>query len=266
MPLFDHFHPPLYPHHHSESFHSNWATRIADGIAAVLPPEFQVEEHTHAGPGFEIDVATYEGQSLPEESAAGGPVLATRAAPTYALPIPDATMPAVFADTFEIRVFSTMAGLTLVAVIELVSPGNKDRLAERRAFAAKCASYLTQGVSLIVVDVVTNRHANLHNELMRLMEAAPDLDFPAEVSLYAVAYRPVRRGEQEEIDLWLRRLAVGAPLPTLPLRLTGDLHIAVDFEIAYQEACRPGDWHSKYRLRKRDSYFRTETRRISCVP
>src|SRR5205807_10651237 len=108
----------------------------------------------------------------------------------------------------------------------------------RRAFVAKCASYLAQGVSLIVVDVVTNRHANLHNDLMRLMEAAPDLDLPADVTLYAVAYRPVRRGERVEIDLWRRPLAVGAPLPTLPLRLTGDLFVAVDFEAAYQEACR----------------------------
>jgi hypothetical protein len=63
--------------------------------------------------------------------------------------------------------------LTLVGVIELVSPGNKDRPAERLAFATKCASYLAQGVSLIVMDVVTNRHANLHNDIMRLMEAAP---------------------------------------------------------------------------------------------
>ena len=93
MPLFDHFHPPLYPHHHWESFHSNWATRIADGIAAVLPPEFQVEEHTHAGPGFEIDVATYEGQ---------------------APPVPDGTLPAAFPDMFSVRVFSTTAGLTLI--------------------------------------------------------------------------------------------------------------------------------------------------------
>lgn len=220
MPLFDHFHPPLYPHHHWESFHSNWATRIADGIAAVLPPEFQVEEHTHAGPGFEINVAIDEGE------------------PAYAPPAPDRTMPAAFPDTFEVRVFSTTAGLTVVAVIELVSPGNKDRPAERRAFAAKCASYLAQGVSLIVVDVVTSRHANLHNDVMRLMEAAPDLDFPDGVNLYAAAYRPVRRDEREEIDLWLRRLAVGEPLPTLPLRLTGDLFVAVDFEAAYQEACR----------------------------
>ena len=72
----------------------------------------------------------------------------------------------------------------------------------------------------------------------RLMEADADLDFPAEVSLYATAYRPVRRGEKEEIDLWKRPLTLGAPLPTLPLRLTGDLFVPVDFEAAYQEACR----------------------------
>jgi hypothetical protein len=237
MPLLDHFHPPLFPHHHWESFHSNWATRIADGIAAALPPGFQVEEHIHAGPGIEIDVATLE-QDTAVDGGAAGAVLATLAAPAYAPPAPDRTMPAVFPDNFEVRVFSTAAGLTLVAVVELVSPGNKDRPAERRAFAAKCVSYLTQGVSLIVMDVVTSRRANLHNDLMRLLEAAPDMDFPDDVSLYAVAYRPVRRGDQDEIDLWRRPLALGAPLPTLPLRLTGDLFVAVDFEAAYQEACR----------------------------
>jgi Protein of unknown function (DUF4058) len=238
MPLLDHFHPPLYPHHHWESFHSNWATRIADAIAAVLPDEFQVEEHTHAGVGFEIDVASFQEPTLPANMASVGPALATLVAPSYAPPAPDHTIPAVFPDTFEVRVFSTRDGLTLVGAIELVSPGNKDRPSERLAFATKCASYLAQGVSLIVMDVVTSRQANLHNEIMRLMEAAPGLDFAAEVSLYGAAYRPARRGEQEEIDLWMRPLVLGASLPTLPLRLTGDLFVPVDFEAAYQEACR----------------------------
>jgi Protein of unknown function (DUF4058) len=238
MPLFDHFHPPLYPHHHWESFHSNWATRIADGIAALLPAEFQVEEHIHVGVGFEIDVAAFQDQSAPEEIGSAGPPLATLVAPAYAPPVPDCTIPAVFPDTFEVRVFSTTAGLTLVGVIELVSPGNKDRPAERLAFSTKCASYLAQGVSLIVIDVVTNRQANLHNEIMRLMETSADLDFPPEVTLYAAAYRPGLRGKQEVIDLWKRPLALGAALPTLPLRLTGELFVPVDFESAYQEACR----------------------------
>jgi hypothetical protein len=59
-----------------------------------------------------------------------------------------------------------------------------------------------------------------------------------EVTLYATAYRPARRQQQEEIDLWMRPLTLGAALPTLPLRLTGDLFVPVDFEAAYQEACR----------------------------
>ena len=238
MPLFDHFHPPLYPNHHWESFHSNWATRIADGIAALLPPEFQVEEHIHLGPGIEIDVAAFQGQSSGENTASTGPATATLVAPAYAPPAPDHAIPAVFPDTFEIRVFNSIAGLTLVGVIELVSPGNKDRPEARRAFVTKCASYLAQGVSLIVVDVVTNRHANLHNEMMRLMEKATDLDYLPEVSLYATAYRPARREQQDEIELWKRPLALGAALPTLPLRLIGDLFVPVDFEASYQEAYR----------------------------
>src|SRR5262245_17830971 len=237
MPLFDHFRPPLYPHHHWESFHSNWATRIADGIAALLPDDYQVEEHTHAGVGFEIDVAAYQDQTAPPKTSAA-PALATLLAPTYAPPAPDRTIPAAFPETFEVRVFNTIAGLTLVGVIELVSPANKDRPAERLAFATKCASYLAQGVSLIVMDVVTNRYANLHNEIVRIMEAPADLAFPADVNLYATAYRPALRGENEELDVWVRRLALGDPLPTMPLRLTGDLFVPVDFEAAYQEACR----------------------------
>jgi hypothetical protein len=58
------------------------------------------------------------------------------------------------------------------------------------------------------------------------------------VSLYATVYRLVRRGEQEEIDLGKRPLALGAPMPMLPLRLTGGLFVPVDFEATYQAACR----------------------------
>jgi hypothetical protein len=89
-----------------------------------------------------------------------------------------------------------------------------------------------------MIDIVTSRRANLHNETMRLVGAPLEIDLPAEVDLYAVAYRPVRRQERSEIDLWPARCAVGAPLPVLPLRLTGDLFVPVDFETTYQEACR----------------------------
>jgi hypothetical protein len=238
MPLLDHFHPPLFPRHHWESFHSNWATRLADALNERLPPEFIAEEHTSAGARLEIDVATYE-QSAPITPGPppNGPVTATLPQ-VYAPPAPLHTIPATFPDNFEVRVFSTLAGLTLVAAIELISPGNKDRAEERRAFTTKCASYLHQGVSLIIVDIVTCRRANLHNETMRLMNAPVAVDFPAETNLYAVAYRPVLRQDQPQIDVWPQACVLGAALPVLPLRLTGDLFLPVDFEATYEEACR----------------------------
>ena len=144
----------------------------------------------------------------------------------------------MFPDTFEVRVLSTDAGPKLVAAIELVSPGNKDRPAERKAFATKCASYLYAGVSVIIVDIVTNRRANLHNEILQLMEADIALRLPPESRLYAVAYRPIRRGESDQIDVWRSPLDLGGVLPTLPLGLRADLVIPVDFEAAYAETCR----------------------------
>ena len=122
--------------------------------------------------------------------------------------------------------------------VELVSPGNKDRATERRAFATKCAGYLYSGIGLIVVDVVTERTANLHNEIVRVMDGDPGLLMPEPGGLYAVAYRPVVRDWAAAIDQWVRPLAVGGPLPELPLRLVGDFFVSVDFEAAYQEACR----------------------------
>ncbi len=243
MPLLDHFHPPMHPSHSWESFHSNWATRLADALSERLPAEFQVEENTRGGGRLEIDVATYEeAATLPSPTnatpAATSTTVATAPAQVWAPPAPPWTLPATFPDDFEVRVFQTTSGLTLVGAIELVSPSIKDRPEERRAFAAKCASYLHRGVSVIVIDIVTNRRANLHNETMRLMEAAPRFELAPDVSLYAVAYRPVRRADRPEIDVWPAPLALGAALPVLPLRLTGDLFVPVDFEATYQEACR----------------------------
>src|SRR6516162_1462367 len=193
MPLLDHFHPPLSTERRWESFHSSWATRLADALTERwLPPNYIAEEHAHLGPSVEIDVGTFERETA-SASAEGGAV-ATVGRKVWTPPIAEGTFAAVFPDTFEVRVLCTDTGPKLVAAIELISPGNKDRPAERRAFAIKCASYLCQGISVIIVDIVTNRRANLHNDILRIMEAGDLLALPPESNLYAVAYRPLRRG------------------------------------------------------------------------
>lgn len=237
MPLLDHFHPPLSAERRWESFHSSWATRLADALTERwLPVNYIAEEHAHLSPSVEIDVAAFERETTTTAMERGGAV-ATVGAKVWTPPIADGSYAAVFPDTFEVRVLCTDTGPKLVAAIELISPGNKDRASERRSFAIKCASYLYQGISVIIVDIVTNRRANLHNEILELMDGADSLRLSPESNLYAVAYQPLRRDKKDRIDVWRSSLGLGHALPTLPLGLRADLVIGVDFEETYAEAC-----------------------------
>jgi hypothetical protein len=232
MPLLDHFRPPVYPRHRWGSFHSNWATRIADALNESLPEEFLAEEFTFTANGLEIDVATYE-EKADTAGAAGSTAVLTWKPETA-----PRTMPLVFPDHFEIRVIERVGGMKLVAAIELVSPGNKDRAEECRYFAHKVSAYLQQGIAVVVIDIVTTRKTNLHNETIAAIGGPSEMLLPSGSDLYAVSYRPVKRAGKPELDVWPETFKIGDELPTMPLRLTGDTFVPVEFEAAYMEACR----------------------------
>jgi hypothetical protein len=238
MPLLDHFHPPLTPSRKWESFHSQWAASLAAYLNRdKLPPRCYAEVQVHFGGRVEIDVATLENSSNgpPSSSSTGATALLAPAA-VWAPPEPLLVMPAVFPDEFEVLVYVEEGGLNLIAAVELVSPGNKDRDEARRAFAAKCASYLQQGVGLVIVDVVAGRRGNLHDETVRIMGLPESLAFPGDSLLYTVAYRPARREVGDQIDVWPTPLSLGQPLPTVPLALRGAGCVPLDLEAAYTEA------------------------------
>ncbi len=236
MPLLDHFRPPLSLLRPWESFHTTWATSIADQLNRdVLPPGIIALEQIHAGPAVEIDVGSYEG---PEQPAGAGGSTTTLARTVWLPATAPVVLPASFPPSCTIEIQVSEGGRTLVAAIELVSPGNKDRETKRRLFAAKCATYLSRGIGLIVIDVVGSRRGNMHNELLALVGLEPELAMSADVSLYAVAYRPLRRDRAEQIETWPVPLGVGDTLPTLPLSLAAELCVPLDLEAAYTEACQ----------------------------
>jgi hypothetical protein len=234
MPLLDHFHPPLSTQRHWESFHTTWAAAIADSLNRDwLPEGYFAEEQLHPAARVEIDVAAFEQR---DKASRGGVAVAPVRA--YSPPAPALTIPSVLIEGVEVLVFSSEGGPTLVGAVELISPGNKDRLESRRAFAVKCASYLHQGIGLVIVDIVTSRTANLHGELLALLGHARVSGPAAGSGLYAGAYRPVRRNELDEMDIWPSDLAVGEPLPELPLWIGPALAVPVAFEATYADACR----------------------------
>jgi hypothetical protein len=53
-----------------------------------------------------------------------------------------------------------------VAAVKIVSPANKDRPEQRRAFVAKCAALLQNHVRVAIVALVTTRTFNLGTSRM----------------------------------------------------------------------------------------------------
>jgi hypothetical protein len=233
MPLLDHFQPPLRDDCPWESFHSAWANAIVGWLNQnVLPEHYRAIPQVHIGARVEIDAATFR---FGEENAAPGNGTATAVwAP------PQAKLAAAVGfgdtDTFEVQV-RDKTRRRLVAAVELVSPANKDRATHRRDFAVKCASYLRQHISVIVIDVVTERRDNLHGELMQLLALPTELFEAGAFPLYAVAYRLKIQMEEQRLELWPEELQVGATLPTLPLWIGEEEAVPLDLEASYLAAC-----------------------------
>ncbi len=238
MPLRDHFHPPLERRRHWEGVHGQWPAVIVQHLAERLPARYFAEPRVHAGSRVEIDVATFREEDSPAAvgDVNGGGV----ATALWAPPRPTRTFPVSFADpdAYEVRVYDEARGFRLVAAVELVSPANKDRPEHRRAFAAKCAAYLQEGVSVIIVDVVTGRNPSLYEELTQLIGLSDPFLEPEPPALYAVACRTISREEVWQLETWSERLAVGSALPTLPLWLTSALAVPLELEATYEETCQ----------------------------
>ena len=139
---------------------------------------------------------------------------------------------------YEVRVFDQERGSRLVAAIEIVSPANKDRPEHRRAFVAKCEALLQEQVSVTIVDVVTTRHGNMFGDLLQSIGQTVAPQGPETASLYAAASRGTKRDEKWLLESWVYTLAIGEPLPTLPLWLSDDLAVPLGLEASYEETCR----------------------------
>lgn len=233
MPLQDHFHPPLSERRHWDSFHGAWAEAMALALnQGLLPPDYFAEARVKLGRSVEIDVGTFEDRGAGAAEANGGVAVWAPPRPTLCAPL-DFSSP----DLFEVQVLEGSQGPRVVAAVELVSPANKDRPGHRRAFAIKCASYLQQEIGLAVVDVVTERSASLHRELLGLLAVAGDTPGQADGDLYAAAYRAVPAAGAMALEAWVASLAVGTSLPTLPLWIGPDLSVPLDLEETYRMAC-----------------------------
>jgi hypothetical protein len=242
MPLRDHFRPPLDDIASWEGLHGAWPVMIVMALNRKLPPRYAAAPRVHLGAYVEIDVSAHDKDEPAAVAPAtgtgaskGGVAIATWAPPRptfgVATDLPDQ-------DEYEVRVYETKRHRRLVAAVELVSPANKDRPENRRAFVTKCAALLQQRVSVAIVDLVTTRQFNLYGDLMELIGQADPALVPEPPPLYAAACRWTRPEKAWRFEAWAHALALGQPLPTLPLWLADHFAIPLELEASYEETCR----------------------------
>ncbi len=239
MPLRDHFQPPFSEVLSWGQFHGQWPAEIVRELDKTLPPQYRAAPTVHLGKEAEVDVGTFEtgprSKAVHVEAHNGGAAVAAWAAaePTLAVDTDLADF-----DEFEVRVYDTLRGQRLVAAVELISPGNKDRPEHRSQFTSKCAALLRQGVSLVLVDVVTQRSANSYADLLDLIGQWDQSLGEKPPAVYAVACRWTPRGAHGRLESWNREVKPGLPLPSLPLWLAEDFVLTLDLEASYEQTCR----------------------------
>jgi len=217
-----------------EELHGLWPGIMAVRLNSLLPPEYRCGLKIHLGTLVELDVGAFEfenGRKSNFDPRADAGLAWEAATPTLLLDTDELTPP-----EYEVRVYDMSESRRLVAAVEIVSPGNKDRPDAREAFVSKCHALLQEKVCVAIVDPVTTRSANLYAELAeRIGAKRPAM---ADESMYAVSCRSFHYRDRHRVEGWEHTLSLGSPLPTLPLWISDNQYVPLELERTYEETCR----------------------------
>jgi hypothetical protein len=124
----------------------------------------------------------------------------------------------------------------LVAVVEIVSAGNKSSQARFRKFLTKTTDFLDQGIHVLVIDLFppTLRDPQGIHQAIWSEKYDGEFEFHADKPLTLASYRATTEGSVARS--FVEPVAVGDVLPAMPLFLWSDRYLNVDLEQTYQSA------------------------------
>lgn len=210
-------------------FHQRWLQALGDALnAGGLPPGyFAMTEVDAKGPIPDV-LALKAQPPSPPDGPAGVAVLD---APPRARVVTRGENTAGYARRADQLSVYLPQG-ELIAVIEIVSPGNKDSTNALKAFVRKAGKLLRRGVHLLVVDLFppSSRDPHgIHKAIWDKFKEEP-FDLPADKPLTVAAY-----AAGSEKVAYVENLAVGDPLPEMPIFLTPDRYVPCPLEETYQQ-------------------------------
>jgi hypothetical protein len=211
------------------AFHHEWISEISRALNRGLLPEGMYALPEQQAAGFGPDVLTL--RDMAGASAAGGIATLNQTKPKT-------THYAQTPAEFHRRKKSSIAvrhvsGDRIVAMIEIVSPGNKNNASAFQAFVEKACELLEHRIHLLLIDPFPpgRRDPNgIHAAIWGMVADEPFV-VPPEHPLTLVAYQCSLITEA-----YIETIGVGDPLPNMPLFLEPESHILLPLEATYEAA------------------------------
>lgn len=245
MPMHDWTRVPAGIFHH---FHNTWITELSNTLnAGALPPDhYALGEQQLGDVGPDVLTLRVQGDeandvdaghvssSSPFDGNEGGNLVALAEAPPKVSVTQDAAEDIRFylarQRTIAIR---HVSGDRVIALLEIVSPGNKHGRRPLDDFIDKVAAALRDGIHVTIIDPLPPGRFNpdgVHGEVWRRLMAgdfeAPD-DKPLTLASYAVRHT---------VTAFVEPISVGTELIDMPLFLTPERYVPVPLEDTYNRA------------------------------
>jgi hypothetical protein len=237
MPVHDWTRVSAGTFHH---FHGSWIIHLSEALnAGVLPDSYYAMSEQHAGQIIP-DVLTLERRELESDiSRHPGAVAVAEAPPATQMrqSLDSETSYRRRQKTLSIR---ETGSDRLVAIVEIVSPSNKDRAQSVQDLVEKLHSALRARVHVLLLDLIppgTHDPHGIHGAVCDRY----DLEYsqPAELPLTMASYAADRKP-----TAYVEPVSVGQALIDMPLFLDVDWYVPAPLEATYLQAYRgmPSVW------------------------
>jgi hypothetical protein len=210
-------------------FHQAWTIEIRNALnAGGLPPGFfAMVEQILGGPI--PDVVTLRRRPKPFEQPRDGGGVAVADSPPKARFVRSAEIDRYAGKANRIAIKHALGHV--VAVLEIVSPGNKSSGHALRSFVRKAEELLRQGINLLVVDLFPPSprdpqgiHKAIWDEIVDEPFGLPS-DKRLTVAAYAAGDLPMA---------YVEPVAVGDVLPEMPIFLEPGIYVPAPLESTYE--------------------------------
>jgi len=215
-------------------FHCAWIVEIRNALnKGLLPADYYAQAEQVAGEiGPDVLTLHVNGHSGPSSPEVPPGATATAVQPPRVRFTATAEIDE-YAKKRRSLIIRHSSGDRIVAVVEVVSPGNKSSRHALRAFLGKAAGALVHGCHLLLVDLfppsprdLQGIHGVIWDEI-----AGGAYEAPADKPLTLAAY-----SAGSPVTAYVEPVAVGDVLPDMPLFLEPSSYVSIPLERTYQAA------------------------------